>query len=290
MTLQNYQQNTLKNEIYLEGVGLFSGLKTSIRLLPQEPDTGIIFQRIDLPEKPTIEASIDHVQKVPGYTLLKKGDFIVQTVEHLLSALSAFNIDNVLIEIHGSEVPILDGSAKIFVEKIQEVGVVSQGSDKPYFQVSEPLFYSDKEIHIVALPSDVFKISYTMHYPQSNKLFSQFFTSPVNAEQFTVEIAPARTFSLYEEIMPLVQNGKIKGGGLHNALIIKDDKVMNSEGMRFKDEPVRHKVLDMIGDLSLVGNRILAHIIAIRSGHMANASFATILKKSMMERNCVGSI
>lgn len=290
MTSKNYQQNTLKREITFEGIGLFTGLKTTIRLVPQPPNTGIVFQRVDLLEKPVIEALVDNVKKVPGYTLLEKEGARVQTVEHLLSALSAFTVDNLLIEITSPEVPILDGSAKIFAEKIQEVGILEQDETKPYFQVKEPLYYSNNEIHIVAIPSDVFFVSYTMHYPQSKQLFSQFFTSPVNSKQFTLEIAPARTFSLYEEIAPLVENGMIRGGGLHNALIFKDEKVLNPEGMLFEDEPVRHKVLDMIGDLSLIGNRLLAHVIAIRSGHMANASFAEVVKKFMMEYESVPSV
>lgn len=281
--LEQSFQHTLKDEIYFEGVGLFTGSEVSVRLIPQDADSGIIFKRIDLPDCPIIETNVDFAQKTPGYTLLEKNTVSVQTVEHLLSALSIYQIDNLLIEISGPEVPILDGSAKDFVALIEKVGVQNQSKPKSLIKVEKPIFYSENAIQIVAIPSDCFRISYTLHYPHSKFLASQFYSSEINASLYKTEIAPARTFSIYEEIEPLLKNGGLKGGGLHNALIIKDDKVLNPEGMRFSDEPVRHKVLDLIGDLSLIGNRFLAHVIAIRSGHVANAAFAATVKKLMKE-------
>ena len=209
----------------------------------------------------------------------------VQTVEHILSALRAYEIDNALIEISGSEVPIFDGSSSQFVEMIESSGIVEQEKAKRIYRFSSPIFWTQGDVHLVALPSDVYRISYTLHYPDSTAIGCQYYSVVVDQERFKKEIAPCRTFSVYEEIAPMIEKGFIKGGSLENAVIIKENKVVNSGGLRFPDEMVRHKVLDLIGDLSLVPVHFVAHILAIRSGHASNNAFAKELFKHIKTEN-----
>ncbi|MCB1084700.1 MAG: UDP-3-O-[3-hydroxymyristoyl] N-acetylglucosamine deacetylase [Chlamydiia bacterium] len=267
-------QRTLKNTVSLSGTGLFTGMKSEIKLRPAPEGTGIIFQRMDLPNKPTLPAFVDYVRETPRCTILGSDTFQVQTVEHILSAIKAYEVDNLIIEIDGPEIPSCDGSSMPFVELIEKAGVVSQSKTKKIHHLEAPIFWSKGDVHLVALPSEEFRISYTLNYPNSDLLKSQFFTVHINEEIYKEEIAPARTFSLYEEVVPLIEKGNIKGGRLDNAVIIKGDSILNPEGVRYRDEMVRHKILDLIGDLSLVGQSFIAHIIAIRSGHFSNTSFA----------------
>ncbi len=278
------KQRTLKNPVSISGIGLFTGLKTTMTLKPADEDTGILFRRIDLPDSPIIPATIEYVKGTPRCTILGVDGVYIQTVEHILSVLNAYEIDNLYIELDGIEVPSCDGSALPFVESIEESGISYQNATKEVLRISAPVFWSKGEVQLVALPSDEFRVSYTLNYPNSNLLKSQFYTLIVNEENYKKEIAPARTFSLYEEIGPMIEEGRIKGGSLENAVIIKGDAILNPEGIRFPDEMVRHKILDLIGDLSLVGKHFLAHIIAIRSGHFSNTSFAKeIVNNIMME-------
>jgi len=279
---RKYFQKTLAKETSFEDQGLFTGQKAQIRLIPQPPNTGILFQRIDLKNKPIIPATLSNVKDAVRCTLLEKDSAVVQTPEHLLSAIFAFGVDNLLIEISGPEVPILDGSALPFFEMLEKAGLEEQSEKKDLYVLQKPIYYSHEEVQIVAIPSESFQISYTLHYPHSQFLGTQFLHLKIDSS-YKQTIAPARTFCLYDEIQPFLNQGVIKGGGLHNALIIKENEILNPEGMRFSDEPVRHKILDLVGDLSLIGNRFLAHVIAIRSGHKGNASFAKLLEKMMME-------
>lgn len=276
-------QKTLEREVSIEGIGLFTGTKVSLRMVPAPVDTGIVFQRVDLLEKPRIEANLDHVIKAPRCTYLQKGNASVQTVEHILSALSAFGVDNLLIEISGPEIPIDDGSAIAFIKMIEEGKVKQLDKRKKCYRLTSTVFLDEKNVQIIGLPSEEYQISYTLHYPHSKFLGSQFYSFSLDPMGYKENIAQARTFSLYEDIYPMLKKDIIKGGGLHNALIIKDDQVLNPEGMRYSNEPVRHKILDLIGDLSLVGVDFKAHIIAICSGHMTNVAFAKTLKQSIQE-------
>ena len=268
------KQRSLGREVSVSGIGLFSGAKSTIRLIPAPANTGIVFRRVDIPGGIEIPARVEYVVETPRCTILGRDGITIQTVEHLLSALKAFEIDNLTVEIDGPEVPTCDGSAVPFVSLIKEAGVAYQKETKEIMRIREPIFWSKGDITLVALPSDEFRFSYTLNYPHSPLLKSQFFTIAVDEESYEEEIAPARTFSLYEEIVPLIEKGSIKGGTLENAVIIKDDRVINPEGLRFAEEMVRHKILDLIGDLSLVGCTFHAHVIAIRSGHFSNTSFA----------------
>lgn len=269
-----YKQRTIKKSISISGVGLFTGAKTTMHLHPDKEGSGIRFCRTDLPGKPILPAKVDFVRGTPRCTILGTDEVHIQTVEHVLAAIRASEIDNLLIEIDGKEVPSCDGSALPFVELLEEAGIKIQQKEKEYQHLDKPVYWSKGDVHLVALPSDEFRISYTLNYPHSSFLKSQFYTVLVSSENFKQEIAPARTFSLYEEIVPMIEKGRIKGGTLENAVIVKGDKILNPEGARFEDEMARHKILDLIGDLSLTGTPFLAHIIAIRSGHFSNTSLA----------------
>lgn len=272
---------TIAKEVYREGSGLFTGLPVSIKFSPAEEGHGVVFQRVDLPGRPLLPASLQYVQGTPRCTILGKEGISIQMVEHLLASLAAFGIDNLLIEISGPEVPVFDGGSNAFVEMLEEAELRQQAGVRKIHEITAPVYWSQGDVHIVALPSDEYRISYTLHYPQSDLLHSQFYTEVINSENFKKNIAPCRTFSLYEEIAPLIEKGLFKGGSLKNAVIIKEDKVLNPEGLRFPDEMVRHKILDVVGDLFLIGVPFKAHIIAIRSGHFSNNAFGVELFNHM---------
>lgn len=275
--LTEKKQVTIANDISRTGTGLFTGIKASITFHPAPENHGIVFRRIDLPSAPLIRAHVDYVHSTPRCTILNSEGASLQTVEHVLAAIYATGIDNILIDISGPEVPIFDGSSQIFVEMIDEAGMYHNEGYLTVHSIEKPLFFSDGDVHMVALPSDHLRISYTLHYPNSSLIGSQFISLEINAESFSKDLASSRTFSLYEEIMPYIEKGLLKGGSLENAVLIKEDRVINPDGLRFCNEMVRHKVLDMIGDLSLTGVRFNAHIIALRSGHRANSELAKIL-------------
>jgi UDP-3-O-[3-hydroxymyristoyl] N-acetylglucosamine deacetylase len=270
------KQRTLQQSVSAEGIGLFNGEKVSIRLCPAGENSGIVFQRTDLPHRPIFPARSEYVQGTPRCTVIGDGKDFVQTVEHLLAALRAYSIDNVLIEISNYEVPIFDGSSLYFVSMLEEAGICELESEKKVFRLKTPVFWSQEDIHLIALPSDEYRISYTLHYPHSATIGTQFYTFVLDQEGFKSEIATCRTFSIYEEITPMIEKGLIKGGSLDNAVIIKEDAVVNPDGLRYPDEMVRHKILDLIGDLSLVPS-FLAHVVAVRSGHASNNAFAKVL-------------
>ncbi len=268
------KQRSIQKPVSVSGRGLFTGIQTNVTLKPASDNHGVVIQRVDLKNKPKLPATVEFVRGTHRCTSIGNGDVCIQTVEHILSALKAYDIDNILIEIDGSEVPGCDGSSLPFVELIEQAGIAYQDASKEVLRLQTPIFWSKEAVHLVALPSDEFRISYTLNYPHSELIRSQFYTFCVNDGTYKSEIAPARTFSLYEEIIPFIAQGKIKGGTLENAVIIKDGFVLNPKGVRFQDEMVRHKVLDLLGDLSLIGHSFLAHVIAIRSGHFSNVALA----------------
>lgn len=276
-------QKTIGKSISLTGVGLFSGLPLRMRFIPAPEGTGVVFRRVDLPEQPSFPASVDYIWGTPRCTILGKGSVIVQSVEHVLSALRAFEIDNLIIEVDGPEIPVGDGSAMPFVEMIERADIVDQPAEIKSYSVKEPVYWSENGVHLVALPSKELRFSYTLSYPGHTLLSSQFFTFVMNEEDYVKEVAPSRTFSLYEEILPLLEKKVIKGGSLDNGVVIKGQEVLNPEGLRFSDEMVRHKVLDLIGDISLLGFPIVAHFIAIRSGHHSNTELAKQIAKRAQE-------
>ena len=278
-------QKTIAEPAIFKGLGLFTGQKVEIVLKPAKENTGIVFQRVDLKNKPFLEAQVKNVCATPRCTVIGKDEVVVQTVEHLLAAIKAYEIDNLIIEINGPEVPIGDGSAMPFIELIEKAGIIYQRSIKKFYHLGAPVYWSQGDVHLVALPSDEFRISYTLNYPNSEILRAQYQSIGINEESFKSEIAPSRTFSLYEEAVPFIERGLMKGGSLENAVLIKGGVILNPEGLRFSDEMVRHKILDLIGDLSLVGFSFFSHIIAIRSGHFSNTCFAKEIYNQIIMEN-----
>lgn len=280
---KGFFQNTIKTKTSIAGIGLFTGLKVKMNLLPAKEDHGIIFKRIDLEGEPILPAKLQFVEETDRTTFVGIGNKRIQTVEHILSTLAAYKIDNLLIEVDGPEIPIFDGSSKKFAELIEEIGIEKQNKAAKILSLTEPVSFTHNYINLVALPSDEYKITFVLHHPDNKFLGTQYFTYIVDEKTYKTEISPSRTYSIYEEIKPLLDNNLIKGGTLDNAVVIQDNKVVNSEGMRFSNEMVRHKILDLIGDLSLIGNRICAHIISIRSGHFTNIKFAKKLINYLKE-------
>ena len=267
------KQTTFQRSVSAQGIGLFSGEEISIRLVPAKSGTGIVFQRVDLPHRPCLPARLEYVQGTPRCTLLGRGEDTVQTVEHLLAALRGCHIDNALIEISGGEVPIFDGSSKVFVDLIEQAGRCEQQELKEILRLKKPIFWSEGSIQLIALPSSECRLSYTLHYPHCEVIGTQFYSLPLTSESFKKEIASCRTFSIYEEIVPMIEKGLVKGGSLDRSVLIKAGAIANPEGLRYPDEMVRHKILDLIGDLSLIPP-FQAHVIAICSGHTSNNAFA----------------
>ena len=274
LTAFSRPQRTLGKSIAVSGVGLFSGHPVRMNFVPADEGAGIVFKRMDLPGKPTLFATIDNIIGTPRCTILGKGGVVIQSVEHVLSALKAFNIDNLIIELDGPEIPIFDGSAMPFVEMIEKADIVDQNREVEIAILTSPQYWSEGNVHIVALPSQELRFSYTLSYPNHPLLQSQFYTFVMDEARYITDIASSRTFSLYEEIVPLLENKVIKGGSLDSGVVIKGEQVLNPEGLRFSDEMVRHKILDLIGDISLIGFPVVAHFIAIRSGHYSNTELA----------------
>lgn len=279
------KQKTVKGPVSFSGIGVHTGCSVTLTFLPAKEGTGLVFERIDLPGKPRIPASIEYVVDTARSTNLGLGSVRVNTVEHVLAALYAAEIDNAILQISAGETPIGDGSSLPFVKMIEEAGVLQQEAQKPIFQITEPLYYSQGDIHLVAIPYPEYRISYTLHYPKSEALKAQYTSHGITEESFRKEIAPCRTFALYDEISHLMDRGLIRGGSLENAVVIKDDVIFSKEGLKFPDEMARHKVLDMVGDLALVGFPIQAHIVAVKSGHQANTAFAKVIYNAFSRRS-----
>lgn len=267
-------QRTLKKEVSFSGIGIHTGSQVHMKFCPAKEGMGICFKRVDLPMQPIIPATLEYVCDTLRSTTLGLKNIRVHTVEHVLAALRAYNIDNLMIEISDIEPPVGNGSSDVFIEMIKESEILEQSQTIPVVKIQKPVYWSEKEIHLVALPYDGYKISYTLNYPGSKVLGAQYYSTEITTHTFNKELAPCRTFSLYEEVSYLMDKGLIKGGSLDNAVIIKDDVVFSKGGLFFQDEMVRHKVLDMVGDLSLIGYDFHAHIMAIKSGHASNFNFA----------------
>lgn len=276
-------QRTLAKEASFAGIGLHTGKCVRMRFCPQPEGSGIFFRRTDLPGQPVIPASIEYVQATERRSVIGIGEAQVHTIEHVLAAIRAHDIDNLCIELSDAEPPVANGSAEAFVKMIEEAGVVEQDASIRIVDLKSPVAWSNDTIFLVALPYPGFKISYTLHYPQSSAIRSQYCSLEIDADSFRKEIAPCRTFSLYEEVSMLIDHGLIRGGSLDNSVVIKDDTIFSKESLRFPDEMARHKILDLVGDLSLVGFSFRAHIIAVRSGHTSNVAFAKKIYQHITE-------
>lgn len=308
----NHKQHTIKQSVTVSGVGLHTGVQTRMTFQPAKPNHGIKFQRIDLPGSPIIDADCDNVVDVSRGTTIEQSGARVSTIEHSLAALVGLEIDNVLIQLDGPEAPIMDGSSMPFVEALHDAGAEEQNALRDYFEVQDSIFYREatRNVEIAALPLDDYRVTVMVDY-NSPVLGSQH-ASLTNIRQFEKEIASCRTFCFLHELEMLYKNNLIKGGDLNNAIVIvdrvvnqeelehiarmlnkprvevKNEGILNNVELRYNNEPARHKLLDIIGDLALAGQPLKAQILAARPGHAANVAFAKKLKKAMKETSKKG--
>ena len=265
-------QQTLAGPARFSGIGLHSGNKVNLAFLPAPPNTGIRFRRVDLDGQPEIEAVVENVSDTNRSTTLSKGNIKLHTVEHVLAAFAGAGIDNAIVELDASEPPIADGSSLQYNQMIEEAGIAAQDEPREIYQLEAPIELQSGETHMTAFPHDRLKVTCTS--AGNNGRFTQLFSAEISPDTWRTDISPARTFCYYEEIEHLYKNGLIKGGSLENAVVIRDDAVLTNEPLRYPDEFVRHKILDIIGDLSLVGQPIGAHIVAVCPSHSANCEMA----------------
>ena len=302
------KQQTIKQAVTVKGVGLHTGKEVTLTFKPAPEGHGYIFQRIDLDGAPEISADVKRVVSTQRGTTLKQGEAIIHTVEHALSALSGLGIDNVLIEVDGPEVPILDGSAAPFVKALIDAGIAEQEQEREYFVVEEPIVYKDEKTgaELVALPKDQFEAVALIDF--NSDVVGQQYAHFNGTTDYSTEIAPCRTFVFLHEVEYLFEQNLIKGGDLDNAIVIADrvmeqedldrlakklgkpsvkveqEGVLNTIKLHYKNEPARHKLLDIIGDISLLGHRIKGKIVATKPGHAANVEFTKELKKALQEK------
>ena len=265
-------QQTLAGQARFSGIGLHSGNKVNLAFLPAPPNTGIRFRRVDLAGQPEIEAVVENVSDTNRSTTLSKGNIKLHTVEHVLAAFAGAGIDNAIVELDVSEPPIADGSSLQYSQMIEEAGIAAQDEPREIYQLEAPIELQNGDTHMTAFPHDRLKVTCTS--AGENGRFTQLFSAEISPETWRNEISSARTFCYYEEIEHLYKNGLIKGGSLENAIVIRDDAVLTNEPLRYPDEFVRHKILDIIGDLSLIGQPIGAHIVAVCPSHSANCEMA----------------
>jgi UDP-3-O-[3-hydroxymyristoyl] N-acetylglucosamine deacetylase/3-hydroxyacyl-[acyl-carrier-protein] dehydratase len=303
-------QQTIKQEVSYSGIGLHTGNKTKITFKPAPPNTGILFKRVDIAESPDIPADVDHVVDISRGTTIGIGDVKIHTVEHVLAAISGLEIDNIICEVNGNEPPVGDGSALPFVEVLLKAGYVEQDSPRDYLIIDRTIAYSDpqKGVDIVVFPSDEFRITFMVDY-KNPALGTQYTSMYSLHEEFATEYAAARTFSFLSEIEAMWKAGLIKGGKVDNAIVIIDrdmtddelknlrklfgidekvtlskNGILNGKKLRYPNEPVRHKALDLIGDLALLGVPLKAHIMAARSGHSANAELVKLIRREYKKK------
>jgi UDP-3-O-[3-hydroxymyristoyl] N-acetylglucosamine deacetylase/3-hydroxyacyl-[acyl-carrier-protein] dehydratase len=308
----NHKQQTIKKSVTISGVGLHTGVQTTLTFMPAKPNHGIKFQRVDLAGSPIIDADCDRVVDVSRGTTLEQSGARVSTIEHTLAALVGLEIDNVMVQIDGPEAPIMDGSSIQFVQVLKEAGTEEQNALRDFFEVQDSIFYreSARHVEIAALPLDDYRVTVMIDY-NSPVLGSQH-ASITNIQQFEKEIASCRTFCFLHELEMLYKNNLIKGGDLNNAIVIVDriiepheleniarmlnkptvevkkEGILNNVELRYNNEPARHKLLDIVGDLALAGRPLKAQILAARPGHAANVAFAKKLKRAMAESDKKG--
>lgn len=296
-------QHTIKEEITISGAGIHTGKSVTMRLKPADPNTGILFQRVDLPGKPVVKADVDNVIETNRSTTLEANNARVSTIEHLMAALVGMEIDNLLIEIDGEEVPILDGSAEPFVAQLIKAGTLPQKAKKIYYSIQHNITYVDEEkkVEMVALPYHEYRINTLIDF--NSPVLGTQHAALKDIKDFNNEIAPCRTFCFFHELELLLANNLIKGGDINNAIVVVDkpvtedqveriskvfkkndvkvseEGILNNLRLRFPNEPARHKLLDVVGDLALVGFPFKAHIIANRPGHASNVRFAKKIKE-----------
>ena len=300
---QKYFQHTLKEEVTISGAGIHTGQSVTMHIKPARPNTGINFQRTDLPGKPLVKADVDNVVETNRSTAIEANGARIGTIEHLMAALMGMQIDNALIEINGEEVPILDGSSQQFIDHLSKSGAQKQEAEKIYYKIQHNISFvdEDKKVEMVALPYDDYRINTLIDF--NSPVLGTQHAALLNIRDFKKEIAPSRTFCFFHELEQLLAHDLIKGGDINNAIVVvdkpvddgqvnrlskifnkKDVKVseagiLNNLVLRFPNEPARHKLLDVVGDLALVGFPFKAHIIANRPGHSSNIKFAKKIKE-----------
>ncbi len=271
-------QCTLGKSVSVSGASLHTGEKVVLTLHPAPAGHGWKFKRSDLADEPILDARIDYVKTVERATTIADGAVKVQTTEHVISALAGMGVDNCLIEMDANEPPIGDGSAQPYVELIKQAGIVDQGVVRPVYEITEPIHLETRGGSLMTIvPDSTFRISCTNVGPDGR--FTQYFSTEITPEIYEKEIARARTFVFYEDVKPLMDKGLIKGGSLENAVVIRGEQVLGKEPLRYKDEFVRHKILDIIGDLALFGRAIKGHVIAVKPGHGPNTDLAKAIAK-----------
>jgi len=273
------KQRTLSREVFITGNGLHSGEPVNLRLKPAPVGHGLVFRRVDLPERPEIRPRVAHVTDLVRNTTIQEGHTKINLVEHVLSALHGCGIDNVVIELDAAEPPILDGSAKPFVDLILAGEPIEQEGEREYFTLEEPVSVTRGNSSVIALPYDGLKVTCTS--ADDRGIHTQHLTLDIDPDVYITQIAASRTFTIYEDIEELLKLGKIKGGSLDCAIVIKGDKIISKDPLRFPDEFVRHKILDILGDVMLLGRPLKAHIIATRPGHAINAELTKALAEKM---------
>jgi UDP-3-O-[3-hydroxymyristoyl] N-acetylglucosamine deacetylase/3-hydroxyacyl-[acyl-carrier-protein] dehydratase len=269
------KQRTLLREVSIKGNALHTGDAVHMTFKPAPVNHGIVFRRVDLHGHPELKPRVDQVTDLVRATTIQVGHAKLHTVEHVLSALHGSGIDNLIIDIDASEPPIMDGSSRPFVQLIQQGEPVEQNAEREYFSLTETISVARGNSSIIALPYDGLKITCTS--ADDRGIHTQHLSLVIDPEVYASQVAAARTFTIYEDIEELIKLGKIKGGSLDCAVVIKGDKIISKEPLRFNDEFVRHKILDIIGDILLLGVPLKAHIVATRPGHAVNAELTKIL-------------
>jgi len=264
-------QTTLAKPVSFSGIGLHTGNKVTLKFNPAPINTGIKFVRTDIEGKPEIPALVTNVKDISRGTTIGVGDVKIHTVEHILAAVTGMGIDNIIIEVDSNEPPVADGSSLPFFEALKKAGTNIQGEPRQYYELTQPVSLYHNDMYVVIIPADEYRVSFTVSYdhPLLGCQYESFVISP---ESFEREIASARTFCFENEVETLKKQGLIKGGSLDNAVVIGEKKILNE--LRYPDEFVRHKMLDIIGDLTLLGKPLKAHVMAIKSGHALNIKVA----------------
>lgn len=302
------KQRTLAKSFRLEGVGLHTGKPVTIDFEPAEANHGIRFMRVDMEDQPILVAEVNHVVSTNRGTTIRNGEAQISTVEHVLSAIAGSGVDNVLIKVNGPEIPIMDGSSIDFTNGIQKAGVVDQDAEREFFEIEEPISFRDEVTgtELLALPSENFEVTAMIDF--NSQILGHQYASLENIEDYAEQIAPCRTFVFVRELEQLFDQNLIKGGDLDNAVVIADrlmdqeelDRlarklgkqsitvektgILNTTKLKFENEPARHKLLDVLGDLTLLGKPIKGKIVARKPGHTANIEFTKLLKRKLVEQ------
>jgi UDP-3-O-[3-hydroxymyristoyl] N-acetylglucosamine deacetylase / 3-hydroxyacyl-[acyl-carrier-protein] dehydratase len=299
------KQRTIKEDIILNGVGLHTGKEVIITFKPAKENAGVTFKRVDLENKPEIKADVNNVVETSRSTVLQQNGASVATVEHVLSAAYGLKVDNLIIEINGPETPILDGSSKIYADKLTQAGIVEQNAERKSFSVTKKVGFKDEKTGtaIAIYPDDHLRLIVMIDY--NSTVIGNQYAMLETLDHYKTEISPCKTFVFFKELEYLLNNNQIKGGDLSNALVIvdkdftqkefdriadlfhKDHRVyqgrgiLNENDMTFSNDPARHKILDLLGDLSLLGTSVTGTVIATKPGHFSNIEFVKLLKKEL---------